>query len=46
MTSGESNKDISVRLGTMWKLLSPAARETYYEAAKKADIEHKNKFPG
>lgn len=42
----ESNKDISVRLGTMWKNLDADSKETYYSAARKADEEHKVKYPG
>lgn len=42
----ESNKDISVRLGTMWKNLDADSKETYYSAARKADEEHKQKYPG
>uniref|UniRef100_A0A1B6MU69 HMG box domain-containing protein n=1 Tax=Graphocephala atropunctata TaxID=36148 RepID=A0A1B6MU69_9HEMI len=42
----ESNKDISVRLGSMWKNLDPDSKEMYYSAARKADEEHKQKYPG
>ncbi|XP_059488328.1 transcription factor SOX-30-like [Neocloeon triangulifer] len=41
----ESNKDISIRLGVMWKSLSAGDKQSYYNAAKKADIEHKQKYP-
>lgn len=42
----ESNKEISVRLGIMWKNLSADAKENYYSASRKADEEHKRKYPG
>ncbi|XP_054262727.1 zinc finger and BTB domain-containing protein 43-like [Macrosteles quadrilineatus] len=42
----ESNKEISVRLGSMWKNLDADSKETYYSAARKADEEHKVKYPG
>ncbi|XP_044254936.1 high mobility group protein B2-like isoform X2 [Tribolium madens] len=42
----ESNKDISVRLGNMWKSLSQETKEAFYEDAKRADEEHKLKYPG
>uniref|UniRef100_A0A1B6HQT3 BTB domain-containing protein n=1 Tax=Homalodisca liturata TaxID=320908 RepID=A0A1B6HQT3_9HEMI len=42
----ESNKEISVRLGTMWKNLDADSKEMYYSAARKADEEHKQKYPG
>ncbi|XP_063903417.1 transcription factor Sox-7-like isoform X2 [Zophobas morio] len=42
----ESNKDISVRLGNMWKSLSPETKDAFYEDARKADEEHKEKYPG
>lgn len=44
--SVENNKEISVRLGTMWKDLSIEKKEDYYEAAQKADQDHKIKYPG
>lgn len=44
--TGENNKEISVRLGAMWKGLSIDAKEAYYTSAKKADEEHKLKYPG
>ncbi|GLV35547.1 bric a brac 2 [Carabus blaptoides fortunei] len=42
----ESNKEISVRLGMMWKNLSSDTKENYYSASRKADEEHKRKYPG
>ncbi|XP_049791414.1 protein tramtrack, beta isoform-like [Schistocerca nitens] len=42
----ESNKEISVRLGAMWKNLSAERKETYYAASRAADEEHKRKYPG
>ncbi|XP_075234112.1 uncharacterized protein LOC142331945 [Lycorma delicatula] len=42
----ESNKDISVRLGMMWKNLTVDAKENYYKASRKADEDHKKKYPG
>jgi len=43
---GESNKEISVRLGNMWKALPATTKEWYYSAARKADEDHKVKYPG
>ncbi|XP_071452772.1 protein bric-a-brac 1-like [Hetaerina americana] len=43
---GETNKDISVRLGVMWKELPPDAKESYFAAARRADQEHKIRYPG
>ncbi|XP_044735649.1 zinc finger and BTB domain-containing protein 14-like isoform X1 [Chrysoperla carnea] len=42
----ESNKDISVRLGVLWKNLSSDMKESYYKQARDADLEHKRKYPG
>jgi hypothetical protein len=42
----ESNKEISVRLGLMWKNLSADTKESYYTASRQADEEHKRKYPG
>ncbi|PSN31569.1 hypothetical protein C0J52_15950 [Blattella germanica] len=42
----ESNKEISVRLGVMWKNLPPDTKEGYYTASRQADEEHKRKYPG
>ncbi|XP_048511222.1 zinc finger protein 131-like isoform X2 [Athalia rosae] len=42
----ENNKEISVRLGLMWKGLNIEAKEAYYASAKKADEDHKRKYPG
>jgi hypothetical protein len=42
----ESNKEISVRLGVMWKNLSADTKESYYTASRQADEEHKRKYPG
>lgn len=42
----ESNKEISVRLGIMWKNLTTDAKDNYYTASRKADEEHKRKYPG
>lgn len=42
----ESNKEISVRLGVMWKNLSVDTKESYYTASRQADEEHKRKYPG
>ncbi|GLG98502.1 hypothetical protein R5R35_011416 [Gryllus longicercus] len=42
----ESNKEISVRLGIMWKNLSSDTKESYYTASRQADEEHKRKYPG
>lgn len=40
----ENNKDISVRLGSLWKSLSFETKETYYSAATKAHEEHRLKY--
>lgn len=42
----ESNKEISVRLGMMWKNLNSDTKEGYYTASRKADEDHKRKYPG
>ncbi|KAJ8669018.1 hypothetical protein QAD02_000277 [Eretmocerus hayati] len=42
----ESNKDISVRLGVMWKTMSKDVKEKYFELARQVDAEHKRKYPG
>ncbi|KAE8738074.1 hypothetical protein FOCC_FOCC016449, partial [Frankliniella occidentalis] len=42
----ESNKDISVRLGTMWKMMTKEKKDTYFELARLVDAEHKKKYPG
>jgi hypothetical protein len=42
----DSNKDISVRLGNMWKSLSAETKDAFYEDARRADEEHKIKYPG
>ncbi|XP_063239457.1 zinc finger and BTB domain-containing protein 22-like [Bacillus rossius redtenbacheri] len=43
---GETNKDISVRLGVMWKSLGADTKEGYFAAARRADQEHKRRYPG
>ncbi|CAL7934853.1 unnamed protein product [Xylocopa violacea] len=42
----ESNKDISVRLGILWKNMSKDAKEKYFALAREVDAEHKRKYPG
>ncbi|KAK7869961.1 hypothetical protein R5R35_013735 [Gryllus longicercus] len=42
----ESNKDISVRLGGMWKSLEKDSKEQYFALARQVDAEHKRKYPG
>lgn len=42
----ESNKQISVRLGIKWKALNAEKKEVYFCAARRADEEHKRKYPG
>lgn len=46
MHQNESNAEISCRLGNMWKGLEKEAKDGYYKAAKQADLEHKEKYPG
>ncbi|XP_021951968.1 protein tramtrack, beta isoform isoform X2 [Folsomia candida] len=41
----ESNKEISVRLGLMWKNLSEELKAKYFTAARQANDAHKIKFP-
>uniref|UniRef100_A0A1B6C7J8 Sex-determining region Y protein n=1 Tax=Clastoptera arizonana TaxID=38151 RepID=A0A1B6C7J8_9HEMI len=41
----ESNKDISIRLGIMWKNLPKPERERYFRSAKEVDAAHKQKYP-
>ncbi|KAF7408208.1 hypothetical protein HZH66_002745 [Vespula vulgaris] len=42
----ESNKDISVRLGILWKNISKDVKEKYFTLAREVDAEHKKKYPG
>ncbi|KAJ9584428.1 hypothetical protein L9F63_021228, partial [Diploptera punctata] len=42
----ESNKDISVRLGAMWKTMLKEEKEKYFTLAREVDAEHKRKYPG
>ncbi|KAI4491044.1 hypothetical protein M0802_010461 [Mischocyttarus mexicanus] len=42
----ESNKDISVRLGILWKNISKEVKEKYFTLAREVDAEHKKKYPG
>lgn len=41
----ESNKQISVRLGLKWKNLTSDKKEFYFCASRRADEEHKRKYP-
>nr|XP_050869692.1 sex-determining region Y protein-like [Vespula vulgaris] len=41
----ESNKDISVRLGILWKNISKDVKEKYFTLAREVDAEHKKKYP-
>ncbi|KAG8222700.1 hypothetical protein J437_LFUL002757 [Ladona fulva] len=43
---GETNKDISIRLGALWKKLPQNTKAAYFAAARKADEEHKLRYPG
>lgn len=40
-----NNKEIFVRLGSMWKALPDQEKKQYYEAASAAESEHKVKYP-
>jgi len=42
---GESNKEISVRLGKLWKSMGQAEKESYFNLAKQVDAEHKMRYP-
>ncbi|XP_046436045.1 transcription factor SOX-3-like [Neodiprion lecontei] len=42
----ESNKDISVRLGVLWKNMAKGIKEKYFALAREVDAEHKRKYPG
>jgi hypothetical protein len=42
---GEKSKQISTRLGAMWKSLRYDEREQYMAMARKLDAEHKKKYP-
>ncbi|XP_026671684.1 uncharacterized protein LOC113464688 [Ceratina calcarata] len=42
----ESNKDISVRLGVLWKSMAKDVKEKYFALAREVDAEHKRKYPG
>ncbi|XP_034943823.1 uncharacterized protein [Chelonus insularis] len=41
----ESNKDISVRLGVLWKNMGKDVKEKYFSLARQVDAEHKRKYP-
>ncbi|CAL8124085.1 unnamed protein product [Orchesella dallaii] len=41
----ESNKEISVRLGVMWKNLTDEVKAKYFNAARRANDDHKKKYP-
>ncbi|XP_034250048.1 longitudinals lacking protein, isoforms A/B/D/L-like isoform X2 [Thrips palmi] len=41
----ESNKQISVRLGIKWKSMTSENKAIYFTASRKADEEHKQKYP-
>ncbi|XP_015438940.1 PREDICTED: transcription factor Sox-10-like [Dufourea novaeangliae] len=41
----ESNKDISVRLGILWKNMTKDVKEKYFALAREVDAEHKRKYP-
>jgi hypothetical protein len=41
----EKNKQISTRLGVMWKLMSKEQKERYTDMAHKLEAEHKEKYP-
>ncbi|XP_024945294.1 uncharacterized protein LOC107272205 isoform X2 [Cephus cinctus] len=41
----ESNKDISVRLGILWKNMAKDVKEEYFTLAREVDAEHKRKYP-
>jgi hypothetical protein len=41
----EKNKQISTRLGVMWKLMSKEQKERYTDLAHKLEMEHKEKYP-
>lgn len=43
LVAEESNKEISVRLGNMWKNLPQATKDLYYERASKSKAEHRAK---
>lgn len=42
----ESNKEISIRLGTQWKNLPAPSKDKYFAMAKEVDDDHKRKYPG
>ncbi|XP_014209814.1 transcription factor SOX-3-like [Copidosoma floridanum] len=42
----ESNKDISVRLGGLWKTMPKEDKEKYFTLAREVDAEHKRRYPG
>ncbi|KAK9888782.1 hypothetical protein WA026_001007 [Henosepilachna vigintioctopunctata] len=41
----ESNKDISKRLGSSWKILDLNEKNKYFDRAKAIDNDHKKKYP-
>jgi hypothetical protein len=42
---GENNKEISVRLGAMWKSMTNEEKGVYMALAREADAKHKKKYP-
>ncbi|XP_023713699.1 transcription factor SOX-6 [Cryptotermes secundus] len=42
----ESNKNISVRLGNMWRAMKSEEKKKYMDMACQANAEHKEKYPG
>lgn len=41
----DRNKDISVRLGIIWKSMKMEEKDKYMDMARQADAEHKKKYP-
>jgi hypothetical protein len=41
----ERNKDISVRLGVMWKSMKKEEKDVYMNIAREVNAEHKKKYP-
>ncbi|XP_067141090.1 sex-determining region Y protein-like [Centruroides vittatus] len=42
----DTNQEISIRLGNVWRRMNPEAKAIYYQKAKECDRKHKEIYPG
>ncbi|XP_023224755.1 sex-determining region Y protein-like [Centruroides sculpturatus] len=42
----DSNQEISIRLGNVWRRMNPEGKAIYYQKAKECDRKHKETYPG